>query len=499
MNRSVTTLAIVMAILIIPAVPASAAPAAPEITTPTNGAAFCSDGEHSLDVAGTADASVSISVRANGSPVASTTADAGGAWTTGATLGDGTHELTAVANDGTEDSPASAAVSVTVDDVSDALGSISSTYAVISPANADGIRDSATIAVPVSRQGSVGLQIRHGTTVVRSVAPTLVAAGGNRTFTWDGKDGSGSFVASRTYEVLATWTSGDCTTQETRSITVDNVRPQISSFSDSPNTFFPVESDAFIEYKDTTSISYTGLTERARVWLYVYRDGSSTPVRKIDDGWDDNAGGGSITWNGRTAGGTLLDPGIYDYRFRLRDPYGNERFTSRGEVRISHKRLVERTVTMTRRGDSFFDYGESTCGDVSTGLSDWSTGVWLYAYDCYYDEEEIDGAYVKYSFDTPSAAYYHSFTLKAYGYSLGGDALYGFLRDYEASDDDVVGYIAGSTASTRTFGTKLGPEYVSSGGRSQATLFLASACDCTTEIDYDIRDVSLKVRYAVLA
>ena len=50
----------------------------------------------------------------------------------------------------------------------------------------------------------------------------------------------------------------------------------------------------------------------------------------------------------------------------------------------------------------------------------------------------------------------------------------------------------------RTFGTKGNAErFVTGSGNVVAELFLASPCDCK-DVDYDVRNVELVVRYAVL-
>lgn len=502
------TLAALAALLL---VPFSAAPAradhapVPAITQPTDGAVFCMQQggtEMVVTVAGTIPSQVdSITVHDSATPIADGPPGSASSWGMGPSFAAGSHVLTATsvvtAEDSTQhESDPSAPVSFTVADPPVGIEPVARTLGGISPRNADGFKDAVTFASEVTVAGSVRFQVRTtGGAPVRTSAWVARGAGSTATWTWDGRLADGSWAPSRSYDVAAIWRepASGCTRELLTSVRVDNVAPAALARA-TPPTFYPAENDALTEYKDMVSLELGPLSEEALVRLDVVRQGTTRALETVGFGW--KTGGSRFRWNGRTSRGELHPEGSYLAVWTLEDRLGNVR-RYRDGFSLSHKRLVAAAAEISKRADAFVSYAESGCGGVYPGLSDWASGVYFSVLDCFYDDSgSPDLAATLYGFSVPSAAYYHSIALQGYGYSTYGDALYAAVL--RGDDPVLLGGIAGTSPGLRTFGSKgMADRFVNDAGRVRIMLLSFSPCDCL-DVDYDIRDITLTVRYGVL-
>lgn len=511
-GRTRTVRAVVVLLTVLLATTGIAAPAGaehgpPVITSPADGSTLCVPGGEttaSVPVVGTTNPDAAVAVRDGGTPVANGTADGAGAFSVPVDLAAGSHVLDAVATVGTEpghDSDPSAPVSVEVVDPNGALGAVTKTLHVISPRNGDGYRDSVTFAVPVATDGTVHFEVRAGATLIRSSAPKTVLAGANHTWLWKGKTASNAWVASGTYTVVAVWQQSGCAIEsDTTTIKIDNWAPTISAIAVSTSKFYPARNDAFVAYKDTVTVKYGWLSETAHVSLYVFRRGSSTPVRKISLGWKSKGTKGGYRWNGRTAGYALLPEGTYDVAWRLLDGSRNERISARKSVTISHWHVVPKTSTLRTNGNAYLRYLEAGCGIVSDGQSDWAEGVWLATQDCVFDSSQnADVALAEYNFGVPNAIAYSTARLGVYGYTLFGTPAFGDVRNNNDTFTQLGGSISATSPGTRWFSSFSLNNRVTSQRRVIVSVFSYSPCDCNLFTDYDIRWVYLQVTYGVLA
>jgi len=509
-THTVRALVLLLAVILIGAGlagPAAAAHGAPVVTSPTDGSTVCvPEGEAaaSIPVAGTTIPNAPVAVRHSGAPLANGTADGSGAFSVPTDLDAGVHELDAVATDPSEpahDSDPSAPVTVTVVDPNGALGNITRTVSVISPRNVDGYLDSVVFGVPVLESGTVRFEVRQGATLIRASAPKLVTAGANHTWLWKGKTASNAWVASGTYTVVAVWQQSGCAIESnTTKIKIDNWAPTISAIAVSASKFYPARNDAYTSYKDTVTVKYSGLKETAHVSLYVFRRGSSVPVRKYSLGWKSASPSfGSFVWNGRAANGSLLPEGTYDLAWRLMDGARNVRFSARKAVTISHWHVVARTATIRTNGNAYLRQSEGGCGVVAPGASDWAEGVWLVTQNCVVDDIDGDFAGVEYNFGLPNAVVYRQARVGVYGYTLFGTPLYGSVLDTSGDPDLMGGALVSGQPATQWFSSFNLSGRVTSQRRVLVRLESYSACDCHPFTDYDIRWVYLRVTYGALA
>ena len=498
-------LAALMTAVTLLAAPALAAPASPTLAGPAS-ACGAPGSSPTIELSGTSapadgeEVSIRVYRASDEVPVASDVpVEEDGAWTASVDLPDGEHELTAVAYDAVADLESDPSDPITVSiDAAARLGSLTARPATISPKNKDGVKDATALSVAASSPGTVRFMIMDGATVVRPFSSASLAAGEVYTKNWNGRGSSSyngrAFVRGGAYQVRAMWTRDGCpSVSKLTTVTIDNGAPTVSSLWPKPRTFYPKENDAFIEYKDTISLKYSGLSEPAGVKVMIYRDGARKPIRSWSVGFDGNGGSGSTTWNGRRKDGSLAPAGTYEFRFRFRDRVGNIRKTARVGFHLSHKRLVARTTAITKNGDAFSTWAtNSACGDISGWGSDYARGVFVDVWDCDYSTWELTT--VDYRFRVPGAAYHHSVKPAVYGHSDEFSNLYAIMYDYRARDWDGVGS-ASPWERWHWYSGRSASKFVRSDG--QVRLSLAVVEDDTIN-GYDIGAVKLKVRYAVL-
>jgi hypothetical protein len=161
-------------------------------------------------------------------------------------------------------------------------------------------------------------------------------------------------------------------------------------------TFYPVKDG----YRDTVALYVTANEQGVTGTTAVYNS-SGVRVRTLRTGAFSDVDETQVTWNGRTAGGTLLASGTYSIRSTFRDASGNA--TTRSvKVALSHKRLVTHSLTYSRVGESYSTTDRDGAGWVSRAESAWSTGVLL---DSGQGSTGYNRAGVAYRFTVPTHNY----------------------------------------------------------------------------------------------
>lgn len=386
-------------------------------------------------------------------------------------------------------------------EVVDAAAGIIGAYAdenVISPRTPDGYRDTTIFSVDVMAPGEVHFVIRRESAegpIVRITPSISRAAGQTHAYRWNGTNMDNAPAGSGTYFVAASWTDGTCSWEDVDEgflIQVDATAPSMISPPPSPSSVFP-KRDAIQAYRDTLTIAWSDLSERAAVMLFVYRGSSSSIVRTISYGTRNTAWQGTLRYNARDNSGRLLPEGTYTFRFRLTDTARYVRWTPRRSFTVSHRYLVAKTVTLTKSGDSYYAGSTDGCGSISEARSGYRNGVYLSAPDCFYNEDAIDGAAIGYAFALPSSPAYGRVLVKAGGYSpVNGSTLKGFVLD-GVGDFIYLGQVSGDSGAWRPFPSVSGANAVVR-GRVRVWLSVLSGCDCDNE-DWDIGAVQLVATY----
>ncbi len=133
-----------------------------------------------------------------------------------------------------------------------------------------------------------------------------------------------------------------------------------------------------------------------------------------------------VTWNGRTASGTVVAAGRYKIVQTLRDRTGNTRsYTS--YTTVSHKRLTWYTKTVTRNGDTYNDSDHTRFASLSRAGSSYARGVQLRA------NRDYEWAAARWDFTLHAAIRYGTLKFEVLGAAEAG---YGEGYFWLASKDE---------------------------------------------------------------
>ncbi|HKC27015.1 MAG TPA: FlgD immunoglobulin-like domain containing protein, partial [Jatrophihabitans sp.] len=410
------------------------------------------------------------------------------------TAGPHTVKATLCATDGSQCSGPSSSVAFQADVLHPAISSISPR--LFSP-NGDGRRDKATVTLSLPETQTVNLAILTASKkVVRHVVLGSLGSG-QHTWVWNGNNDSGNRVGDGAYTVKlsSTKTISGVSVPGTASggLSVDTHAPVMSSISGNGLTFYPVP-DGF---HDAFAPNVT-LDSSATLTLMIYNFAGHL-VRRIDA--SRNAGRAALTWGGRDAAGHLVPAGTYRYTFTAQDAAGNRRITGKYTVYVSLRRLVSRSVTLTKAANKFTKVGTNdiSCTQYSTGLSMYSSGVWL-GNVC---DPDFDGAASIesfYTFVVPSAVKYGSLKLSAYGSTLYPPSE--VLGAYFTTSNDVAVHFTNVRSASGEWlglGSVPGAGRVSSDHRVRVAVGVDDGYNSGGNLsDLDMATIRLVVNYSVL-
>ena len=244
----------------------------------------------------------------------------------GARVSDGTYRWTIEAKDSWQNVATRKSGNVIVDTVAPSLGQLS--LASTSPAptfspNGDGRSDTVSIGWQINEAGTVEMAVRNaaGATVATRSAAAALGAGST---TWDGRSSSGAVVPDGLYTVRLTPRdrAGNGGTSQERKVAVYGA---LSAVSTSVGQFYPQDGDRFAP---STDLSFSLARTATVTWRITKRDG--TPVVTRYDGVSLPAGRYTFRWNGTTAAGQLVAPGMYT----------SSVFATNGQQSITHKTWV---------------------------------------------------------------------------------------------------------------------------------------------------------------
>lgn len=187
-----------------------------------------------------------------------------------------------------------------------------------------------------------------------------------------------SRLADSTYDLVVrgTWTgapSGPLHFTSQVPLTVDRVRPTISSADASPSVVYP-ERDG---YRDTSTLNVS-TADRAHLSADIVRVATGAVVRTVVEEGDADFSH-SLVWDGRTTAGLLAPAGAYVARLRAIDDAGNVvlrdlPLTVRGE------RLTWVTWSRTLTpGQALKHRNVGACSSLRPGVNGWRGGLGLWS------------------------------------------------------------------------------------------------------------------------
>jgi flagellar hook assembly protein FlgD len=294
----------------------SAGPAA--WTTDDGSGAFSPNGDGSQDTYGlevglSESASWGLTVR-NGSGSSLVTKTGSGrtaslSWSGlggGNAVPDGTYTWTLHAEDGWANAPLDRDGTFVVDTVAPSLSGVSAlaeTAPTFSP-NGDGYQDTIGFGASSNEPGTILATVRNEADTVAAQLSVAARPTGT-TLTWDGRAGSGAYVADGSYEVRIAPKDAAGNVGEGQDTTVA-VYGSMGFVKASKTPFFPQDGDA---YARSTTFSFKLASPAAVDWTIVNAAGAT--VRTIKSGEALVAGSYSFAWNGRNDSGAYVPRGTY--------------------------------------------------------------------------------------------------------------------------------------------------------------------------------------------
>jgi flagellar hook assembly protein FlgD len=364
---------------------------------------------------------------------------------------------------------------------------------VFSP-NADGRLDTAKLTYYLPDTETVRFQVRNAAgTIVRGPSGAGTLTKGTRTLVWNGLLNNSARALNGLYTLELATSRANLRGTATARVTVDRTAPTITSIAGGGTTFYPYPD----YFRDIFTAKFT-LVERATATLTV-RNSSGALVRSL--GGTRYAGPATLQWNGKNAAGARVAAGTYYWTLTAQDSAGNRRVSARYVVKVSARRTVTKTATVSRAGSQYiFAGGTSYCADADPSVSDfYPSGVWLLnACESSGSTGVVELAGATYRFTAPAAVSYSSLRLQSYGNSLFSPSTVGVGFTKWGTNGFTIREISvGSTNAWRTIGSVGAAGLVSSGSRLvETTLYVPNDYDGAS--DYDIGNVRLVVTYKVL-
>jgi flagellar hook assembly protein FlgD len=332
----------------------------------------------------------------------------------------------------------------------------------------------------------------NGQTVRGPHSSGLVGAG-DHTLTWDGRNNAGKIVGDGSYTMAVVTSTGSGPTLlsggDSAGVRVDHTPTAYRSITGKGATFFPMRD----HYLDAFSPSVT-VNEGGRLWLEI-TNARGARFRVIGKAHA-SAGTFRLAWNGRDSRNALVRSGRYRYRYRSEDRAGNISVSRSYPVYVSHRRTVQKTVTLVRLGDSGrVSTTNPHCTLYSLGFSNFDHGLWLNnGCDRGFDGRQL--IYADYTFKVPGAVQYESIRARTKGETTHApEPISTLVYDFTNSKWDAAGTVnlhANSRAVVSTFGRVSGAHRVSI---HHTVRIRIAVPDQVTPQDYDVATTSIIVSY----
>ena len=307
--------------------------------------------------------------------------------------------------------------SVTVDVQNTLAPEVTSASPSLFSPNHDGRRDTTDVAYRLDTEQTVAWSVLNANgKTVRGPVTIGSQAAGPHSFTFDGKNNSGSFLGDGSYTVRLDTTKDVGGTlvngSAERGIQVDVTTPD-ARVQATPSTFYPVK-DGYLD-RATIKASLSEGVESMRVALV---DARGKAVRTLDLGAK-GRGTHKLTWDGRTRSGALVAPGRYDVQISLRDAAGNAVKIGGEGLTVSGKKLVKKTATKTMAPKSnLAGHLIGACSEIGyPAKKSWPGSlVYLSNYDaCSSPSDEDLLAVTRHSLTLPRALKYGTVRVDTYG------------------------------------------------------------------------------------
>jgi flagellar hook assembly protein FlgD len=375
--------------------------------------------------------------------------------------------------------------------------SITSVYPNPFSPNHDGRNDQTGFRVHLPDAENVSLSIQNGSaqTIWGPHVPGASSAG-DHVYHWNGRDNGNRVAGDGLYTIVVatTATQGGVMFHGTAHATVriDDSAPAFSGMSGNGSTFYPVH-DGF---QDTFQ-PHVHVGEGGGLTLRIINHTGSV-VKRVSHSHP-GAGTFSLTWNGRNASNQLVAAGAYRYNFIASDAAGNRRASATGVIHVSHAHLVNKSVTLTRNGNTAaIETTDTDCTQYSFSISSYASGVWLdNVCDQTYDGFQVIGG--DFVFTVPGAVRYNSIRVGSVGNTIHApEPIAAIIYDWSTAQWAPVGASRlgeDDVSLVSNFGTVHGAGRVNG---ARHVVIDIGVPDTVSPEDYDIATASITVSYAVL-
>jgi flagellar hook assembly protein FlgD len=354
-------------------------------------------------------------------------------------------------------------------------------------------RTSFRVRLPEAQQLTWRVKNQNGETVDGPHWRGLQAAG-THTYQWNGRNNAGRVVPDGIYALVVNTATGSGTTllegAHSATVRVDHTRTSFAAVTGVNSTVYPVRDGYLDAFRPRVRVS-----EGGRLWMVI-----STPrgkrLRKIARS---HATKGTLRpgWNGRDAKNHLVPAGRYSFQFFAEDRAGNRSSSRRFPVRVSHRRTLQKTIAVHRRGDvGRVGATNARCTQYSFGFSSFEHGLWLDNFcDRGFDNAVI---YADYSFAVPGAVHYDGIRVRTVGATYAPGPI--SVQVYNFTDSKWEG-AGGTTLRTKskvitsTFRRVSGAHRVSLRHRVRIRILVPNF---RRQEDYDIARAGIVVSYRVL-
>jgi flagellar hook assembly protein FlgD len=365
----------------------------------------------------------------------------------------------------------------------------------------DGRNDSTSFRLHLPGAETVTWSVRN------SLAQTVngphhvgVLATGDHVFKWTGRNNANQIVADGTYTFVVSTSapSGGLTLHGSVSapVRVDDAASRVSIAAGNGVTFYPVVDGYADKFGPKVSVN-----EGGAVWLQILTTGG-TLVNSIPK-THPAAGTFQVLWNGRNRANVLVPAGAYRFRFLAQDVAGNRSATGLGTVYVSHRHLVNKSVTLTKNGAAGVPFStDPTCALSSTELSVYPLGLALgNLCDSNVVGAQVTGA--EYVFTVPAAIKYNSIKLVSVGRThTAPEIVAGLVYNYNTADVSVMGTSRLGQSNTNlvsVYGPVGAAGRVNGSRHVDVAVTLGDGPGADSFFDYDIARVSIVVAYSVLS
>ena len=232
----------------------------------------------------------------------------------------------------------------------------------------DGINDTTTISIIVDDSSTPiygRIEIRDSSDeMVRNLYTPADGTLSTGDYIWDGKDDDGGILPNGTYNVyVIALDNAENSSQQTATVEVETVYPEISEVNVSPSTISPENGDGV---KDLSTITFKAVRTGGGLTFNIC-DGE-TPIRDLTSSITVVGDHYSVTWDGKNSSGTLVSDKTYTCKIQAKNLSENTTTNTDGTVTVDNtapSSPANLTATAIKGGGIKLSWSASSSSDLA--------------------------------------------------------------------------------------------------------------------------------------